>query len=162
MHQWTGIPRGSANSLAQVLKHGYFAPQLVPQSPKNMEGERGNTENFCSLSAGAYTTTFLVMVTLYVTVAVPKQDFQTRKQKNSFLVIVYSALFNTVIEALNLVFEKYLTEIQLPGNITQLLSIPQSSTQSSGTARPWRFPSHQNELQMLLQLTVSCSVAFLL
>jgi hypothetical protein len=38
--------------------------------------------------------------------------------------MVYSALFNTVIAALNLVSEKYLTEIQLSSNITQLLSIP--------------------------------------
>jgi hypothetical protein len=38
---------------------------------------------------------------------------------------------NNVIEALNLVLEKYSAEIQLPGNITQLLSMPQSSTQSS-------------------------------
>jgi hypothetical protein len=29
-----------------------------------MEGERGNSENFSALSAGAYTTTFLVTVTL--------------------------------------------------------------------------------------------------
>jgi hypothetical protein len=54
--------------------------------------------------------------------------FKTRKQINYFLVKVYSALFNNVTEALNLVLENYLAEIQLPGNITQLLSIPQSSS----------------------------------
>jgi hypothetical protein len=37
--------------------------------------------------------------------------------------MVFSALFNAVIEALNLGLEKYLAEIQLPCNITQLLSI---------------------------------------
>jgi hypothetical protein len=33
---------------------------------------------------------------------------QTRKQLNSFLVIVYSGLFKNVIEALNLILEKYI------------------------------------------------------
>jgi hypothetical protein len=33
--------------------------------------------------------------------------------------MVYSVLFNTVIEALNLILEKYVAEIQLPGNIIQ-------------------------------------------
>ncbi len=46
--------------------------------------------------------------------------------------MVYSALFSKVFEALNLILEKYVEEIQLPGNIIQLLSIPQSSSQSSG------------------------------
>jgi hypothetical protein len=36
---------------------------------------------------------------------------QTRKQQNSFLVIVYSGLFKNVIEALNLILEKYVAEI---------------------------------------------------
>ncbi len=52
--------------------------------------------------------------------------------------MVYSALFNNVIEVLNLVLEKYLAEIQLPGNTTQLFSIPQSSPQSSSMACHWR------------------------
>jgi hypothetical protein len=42
------------------------------------KGERGNSENVSALSAGAYTTTWLVMVT-YITyrvhVTVSKQDF---------------------------------------------------------------------------------------
>jgi hypothetical protein len=53
------------------------------------------------------------------------------------LFIVCSALFNGVIEALNLVLEKYLAEIQLPGNITHLLSIPQSSTQINCAAKAY-------------------------
>jgi hypothetical protein len=65
-----------------------------------------------------------------------KKDFKTRGTNNSFLVMVYSSLFNNVIEALNLVLDKYLAEIQLPGNITQLLSL----TQDSGMACHWRFP----------------------
>ncbi len=47
-----------------------MSPLLLMISER-MEGERGNSENFSALSAGAYTTTFLVMVT----VAVPKQEF---------------------------------------------------------------------------------------
>ncbi len=36
------------------------------------------------------------------TVAVSKQDFQAWKQKYSFLVMVYLALFNNIFKALNL------------------------------------------------------------
>ncbi len=36
---------------------------------------------------------------------------QVRKQQNSFLVIVYSGLFENVIEALNLILEKYIAGI---------------------------------------------------
>jgi hypothetical protein len=32
-------------------------------NPKKMDGERGNSENVSALSAGAYTTIWLVMVT---------------------------------------------------------------------------------------------------
>jgi hypothetical protein len=56
--------------------------------------------------------------------------------------MAYSALFNIVIEALNLIFKKILAEIQLPVNITHLLSIPQSSMKSSDMACHPRFPSH--------------------
>jgi hypothetical protein len=52
---------------------------------ERMEGKRGSSENFSALSAGPYTTTFLVMVTV------------ATKQKKYFLVMVHSALFNTVI-----------------------------------------------------------------
>jgi hypothetical protein len=43
-----------------------------------MEGERGNSKNVSALSAGAYTTTWLVMVALHMhsrAVGVSKQDF---------------------------------------------------------------------------------------
>jgi hypothetical protein len=62
----------------------------------------------------------------YTTVDLFKQDFWTRKLKYSFLVMVYSALFNNVFEALNLI-KKSAAETQLPGNVIRLLSIPKSS-----------------------------------
>jgi hypothetical protein len=40
---------------------------------------------------------------------VSKQDFLDKDAKNSLLVMVYSAQFNIVIEALNLVLEKILS-----------------------------------------------------
>jgi hypothetical protein len=59
--------------------------------------------------------------------------------------MVYSGPFYYVIEALNLLLEKYVAEIQLPGKIIQLLFIPQTSTKSSGMACHWRGPSqHMN------------------
>ncbi len=71
--------------------------------------------------------------------------------------MVYSALFNIIIEALNLISEKSVSEIQLPGNfIIQLLSIPQRSTKSStqicGMACQWRFPSHHMNLKCCCSL----------
>ncbi len=41
--------------------------------------------------------------------------------------MLYAALFITLFKALNLFINKYVAEIQLPENIIQLLSIPQSS-----------------------------------
>jgi hypothetical protein len=69
-------------------------------------------------------------------------DFSGDSTKNSFLVIVYSALFYIVIviEALNLVLEKIFS--RNPPALQYLLSIPQSSAQSSDMACHWRFPSH--------------------
>ncbi len=46
--------------------------------------------------------------------------------KYSFLVMVYSALFNNVFEAWN-VIKKSAAETQLPGNVIRLLLIPKSS-----------------------------------
>jgi hypothetical protein len=72
--------------------------------------------------------------------------------------MVYSVLFNPVIEALTLICEKYLTEIQLPGNITQLLSIPQSSTcifaqtMAMGMASPFKLPSQYKTCSLALFL----------
>jgi hypothetical protein len=48
---------------------------IVLLGPKRRKGERGNSENVSALSAAAYTTTWLVMVTLSLPVAVSKQDF---------------------------------------------------------------------------------------
>jgi hypothetical protein len=42
---------------------------------------------------------------------VSKQDFRQGNQENSFLIMAYSGQFSNVIEALNLVLEKYLAEI---------------------------------------------------
>ncbi len=54
------------------------------------EEESGNSESPSSaFLAGQYATTFLMMVTLSNdTFAVFKQDFQTRKRKNSFLCFI--------------------------------------------------------------------------
>jgi hypothetical protein len=57
--------------------------------PQSRNGKRGNSES----------------------VAVSKQDFQIRKQKNYFLVMVYSALISNIIKALNLILEKFVEEI---------------------------------------------------
>jgi hypothetical protein len=57
---------------------------------------------------------------------------------------------------------KHVSEIPLPGNDIQQVSIPQSSTQISDMAWPWCFPSHNVQVQMQHQLTVACSWAFLL
>ncbi len=43
--------------------HGFIFPALWPGLyPKRMDGERGNSENVSALSAGAYTTTWLMMM----------------------------------------------------------------------------------------------------
>ncbi len=47
--------------------------------------------------------------------------------------MVYLELLNNAFKALNLILNKYVAEIQLPGNAIRLLSIPQSSSQSSDT-----------------------------
>jgi hypothetical protein len=75
---------------------------------------------------------------------------RTRKQKYSFLIMEYSALFHNVFEAWNLI-KKYLAEIQLPGDVIRLHSIPKSSTQGSDMACHWRIPTHQ------LNYKCSCS-----
>jgi hypothetical protein len=86
---------------------------------------------------------------------VSKKDYQTREQKKFFP--SYGALFNFVIKAMSLVLEKYLAEIQLPRNITQLLSI-QTPEFRHGLLLEISITSY--ELQMLLQLSVACSWAF--
>ncbi len=75
----------------------------------------------------------------YATVAVQARFFD-KDTKFFFIVIVYSVLFYIVIEALNLVLEKIFSRNQPAWQY--ILSIPQSSTQSSDMACHWRFPSH--------------------
>ncbi len=55
----------------------------------------------------------------------PSKNFRRRNKNTLFIVIVYSALFNNVFTALNLFLNKYIAEIQLPGNSISRLSIPQ-------------------------------------
>ncbi len=104
-------------------------------------GERKQLESFFScVLAGAYTTTSLVIVTLSMLLLLSEQDFQTRIQKNSLLVIVYSALFYIVIESLNLVLEK-IQNIQHKSTCLAIsLSFSPSIPQSSDMACHWRFP----------------------
>jgi hypothetical protein len=55
----------------------------------------------------------------------PSKIFRHLNQNILSQVIVYSALFYNVFKALNLFLNKYVAEIQLPGNGIWLLSIPQ-------------------------------------
>jgi hypothetical protein len=75
------------------------------------KGERGNSQSLSALLAGAYIQHNFSGDgnSESATVAVSKQDFLDKDAKNSFLVMVYSAQFNIVIEALNLVLEKILS-----------------------------------------------------
>jgi hypothetical protein len=89
------------------------------------------------------------------------QDFKTRKQKNSFHVVVYSALFNNGIEALNLILEKCVAEILLD------LRYNLASLHHRVLHRVLAWLAIGDlivsyELQMLRQLTVACISAFLL
>jgi hypothetical protein len=67
----------------------------------------------------------------YITVAVSWHDVSARKLKYAFLVITYSALFDNVLEALNLLLIiplNSVTKIQLPGNGIRLLSRTHTSS----------------------------------
>jgi hypothetical protein len=58
-----------------------------------MEEQRSNSVNVSSLSAGEYTTTWLMIVTWSSPAAVSKQDFKAWKQKYSFsLAWIFSAI----------------------------------------------------------------------
>jgi hypothetical protein len=90
-------------------------------------------------------TTLLVMVTLSPPLLLCLSKIFRHGNKNYFsLVMVYSVLFNNVYTA-------YVEEIQLPSNGIWLLSIPQSSTQSSSMAWHWSFSSYH------LKYKCSCS-----
>jgi hypothetical protein len=88
---------------------------IVPR-PQRRQGERRNRRSFSTLSAGVYTTTWLLMVTLSPPAAVSKHEFIYRNKNTLSFVMVYSALFNNVFKALSLFFNKYLAEIQLSCN----------------------------------------------
>jgi hypothetical protein len=85
-----------------------------------------------------------------VTLSTPLLLFPSKifRQGNKFFFLVlgvYSALFNIVIEALNLVLEKIFSQNPAAWqyqNIAQLLSTPQSSTESFEMPCHRRFPSH--------------------
>jgi hypothetical protein len=72
-------------------------------------GERKQRESFCPPSWSVHHNFSGDSNSESATVAVSKQDFLDKDAKNSFLVMVYSAQFNIVIEALNLVLEKILS-----------------------------------------------------
>jgi hypothetical protein len=81
----------------------------------------------------------------YGTVAVSWQDFTARKLKCSLLLWHIQSFLKCIFEALNLIFYNflyYVPEIQLPANVIQLLSITQSSGQSSAMAGHQWFLSH--------------------
>ncbi len=73
--------------------------------PQRREGEMGNSENVSALSARAYTTTWLVMVT-YVESTCCYVLARFQGKNTLFFVMVYSALFNHVFKALNLFLNK--------------------------------------------------------
>jgi hypothetical protein len=88
--------------------------------------EEKQKEFFC-LSAGAYTTTWLVTGTysrIHLLMC-PSKIFRHGNKNTLSLVLVHSALFNNVCKAFILFLNKYVTEIQLPGIGILLLSIPQ-------------------------------------
>jgi hypothetical protein len=55
----------------------------------------------------------------------PSKIFWYGNKNTLSLVLVFSVIFNNVFKALNLFLNKYVAEIQLPGNGIWLLSIPQ-------------------------------------
>ncbi len=112
----------------------------------NNRGEKGrgerNSKSVSALSAVENTITFLVMVTKGTPLVLYPSKLLDKETKILFLVMVYSQPFNNAFEALNLFKNKYVAEIQLHVNVGRLLSIPQSSTQSSGMACQRRFLLH--------------------
>ncbi len=69
------------------------------------------------LSAEAYTTALLIIVTLNLPLLrCPRKIFRHANKNTLSLVMVYLALFNNIFKALNLFLNRYLAEIQLPDN----------------------------------------------
>ncbi len=73
--------------------HSYIVPR-----PQRRQGERRNRSSFPTFSAGVYTPTWLVMVTLSLPAAVSKHEFSYRNKNTLSFVMVYSALFHNVLK----------------------------------------------------------------
>ncbi len=86
-------------STAPMFHHLFLLTVFISRSdPKRKEAERGNSENVFALSAGAHTTTWLMMVVHLL--LCPKARFlgmETKILYSLLVVMVYSALFNNVI-----------------------------------------------------------------
>jgi hypothetical protein len=78
-------------------KRGGWTEKRDYIQPQSREGERRDSENFSALSAGAYTTTWLVSSPVAVSKIVRHGN-----KKTIFLVMVYSALFDNVCKEINL------------------------------------------------------------
>jgi hypothetical protein len=73
-------------------------PSSILPHPQRREGKRRKSRGFSALQAGEYTTIWLVMVTLSLSllrdsVAVSKEVFKHGKKNTIFLVMIYSVLF---------------------------------------------------------------------
>ncbi len=78
---------------------------MEPTKEQEREEEK-QRESFCPPIAGEYTTTLLMMVILSPPMLLYPSKILIQRDKNFILVIAYSALFNKVFEALNLILEK--------------------------------------------------------
>ncbi len=75
---------------------------------KRVKGERGNSENVSVVSAGAYTTTWLMVWWLHRVrlLLCPSNIFRHGNKNTLFLVMIYSAQFNHEYKASNLFLGK--------------------------------------------------------
>ncbi len=86
--------------MSLVAKQMTTVPYIRPTkdswwfSTERMEGERENIENVSALSAGVYTTTWLMMVTLSLPVVCISKIFRHGNKNTPLLVVVHSPLFN--------------------------------------------------------------------
>ncbi len=114
--------------------------------------------SFSALSAGAYPTTLLIMVTLSSPCFCVQERFLGMEIKYSFPCygILRAIRWCTVLNALHLLLNKYVAEIQLPGNYIQLLSKPPSSTQSSAWLVIDDFPITSCTVHVKYKYSSSC------
>jgi hypothetical protein len=94
-------------------------------------------------------------------VAVYKRDFWAWIQKYAFPCYGIFSAFNNIFKTLNLFLNKYLAEIQLPGNGI-LLFVPQTFYTEFWNGLPLVITITTSKEKMQLQSTVVCSWAFLL